>query len=506
MRAVFRVGVIPLSLVLASPAFADGQLGQPFLTTPLGTFGGIQYVQYEGYFAGRTSTGDYRVPYRISAPSGAPAARTARTALVEPPHFFGGQGLQEAFLGHDYLFSRGFVAAAAGYSMSTFGPGAPFTNRILDPDACSASQCFVRGGVEYPGFFGNTDDEIVVDFARALTADPIATALAGPLDHRYLSGFSDSSVTVRRILVSGLAEGVFDLVAPLETGGTGYDPQAAVAPPPSPTRTYSGKVMVIQNEHEWYGRPELVPGAAQLEDQGANPQQYRHYVVATAPHIPDLMCTTTPNPPLTFHSTPSSYTPALRAHFQQAHAWVTQGLAPPPSNRLATTTVCRPDCAFLNSYLFNGCSTPDICPVTPQCDSIQILRDDKCNAITVDNQGRAVPRLPWVELGEATFASGYGFFGAVGANGGLPIRIAADGTPTYGAPASIGDLGYWSFGQYFGAFSAAAEAQVQAGEILPEDANRMRTRAALAPPATYTQGYDGNYAAFEAAIPDCTAP
>lgn len=45
-------------------AAAEDQLGQP-IATPVGTFGGIAYVKYDGIFEGQTSTGTYRVPYRI---------------------------------------------------------------------------------------------------------------------------------------------------------------------------------------------------------------------------------------------------------------------------------------------------------------------------------------------------------------------------------------------------------------------------------------------------------
>lgn len=34
----------------------------------LGTFDGIEYTQYDGIFEGQTSTGAFRVPYRITAP------------------------------------------------------------------------------------------------------------------------------------------------------------------------------------------------------------------------------------------------------------------------------------------------------------------------------------------------------------------------------------------------------------------------------------------------------
>jgi hypothetical protein len=44
--------------------------------TQVGTFEGVPYVQYDGISQGETSTGAFRVPYRITAPAPAPADRT----------------------------------------------------------------------------------------------------------------------------------------------------------------------------------------------------------------------------------------------------------------------------------------------------------------------------------------------------------------------------------------------------------------------------------------------
>src|SRR5829696_6980867 len=64
--------------------------------------------------------------------------------------------------------------ASVGYS-TTF-------NRILDP---TAQGVFINGGVIVGN--GRTDDEIIVDFARALRTDSVARALIGPAARRYLA-------------------------------------------------------------------------------------------------------------------------------------------------------------------------------------------------------------------------------------------------------------------------------------------------------------------------------
>jgi hypothetical protein len=67
-------------LVFPAAAAADGRLTRPTVT-PVGNFGWIEYVQYDGIFAGETSTGAYRVPYRVTAPAKPKSGN--RTVLVD---------------------------------------------------------------------------------------------------------------------------------------------------------------------------------------------------------------------------------------------------------------------------------------------------------------------------------------------------------------------------------------------------------------------------------------
>jgi len=82
-----RIGVVLASLTLAvvallapSPVAAEGEL-EPPTATQIETIRGIAYLQYDGIFEGETSTGAYRVPYRITAP--AHPRRGNRTVLIE---------------------------------------------------------------------------------------------------------------------------------------------------------------------------------------------------------------------------------------------------------------------------------------------------------------------------------------------------------------------------------------------------------------------------------------
>ena len=342
-----RVGAVLASLALAavallapSPAAADGVLGQP-VATQLGTFGGIAYIQYDGIFAGQTSTGAYRVPYRISAPANLSLAN--RTVVVEPAHFAIALGALDVYLREDFLFSRGFVHAGIGWST--------VNRRILDP---SVPGTFIQGG--FRQFGGNTDDEVIVDFARALAVDPEAASMVGPVQRRYMTGFSDSSDPVLRLVTSGRAANVFDFALPFTA--VRHEPQAALA-----AGRYGGKLIIVNSEDD---------SPAGLVDSGTVPDQYRFYAVAGTPHIPDPLDGPSPSN----RTTPATYEPALRAHFLQGHRWVQQGKPPPPSTQLQTSHGNKLD------------------------------RDANGNAISVNANG-PVPRLPIIELGEARFISGF---------------------------------------------------------------------------------------------------
>ena len=425
------LGALFAAIVVALPApsaFAGGKLTPPKQASSLGTFNGIAYVQYDGSFVGRTSTGNYRVPYRLSAPADPQMGN--RTVLVEPPHFAIDDLLRDWWLGRPFLFERGFLHASVGYSTATFADGETITNRILDPEA---EGVFIHGGRALPGENGRTDDQIVTDFARALGTDKVARRLLGPVRRRHLTGASDSASTTDRIVAAGLAEGIFGLEVAY-TSDAVTDPQEAVA-----DGTYSGKVIAVQSEFEW-------PFARDDEDRGESPDAYRHFVVPGTPHVPDGLC------PGRFSNmtTPASWAPAARAHFEQGHRWVTSNAAPPPSTRLATTG--------------DG----------------SIARDSAGNALLVDIAGNEAPRLPYVELGEATFATGF------------------LGTYEPQPPPTITDLGFASHADYLAAFEAAVDDQVEAGYMLDADAQAILGRAALSPPATFTENYFARYEQFRA--------
>lgn len=250
--------------------------------------------------------------------------------------------------------------------------------------------------------------------------------MVGAVSRRYLTGLSDSTAPVLRLVESGGAAGVFDFALPFTTEG--FDPQAALA-----AGSFPGKVIIVNSEAD---------DPKGLVDRGVAPDRYRHFVVAGSPHIPDPL-------DLPFQSnrtTPASFEPALRAHFLQGHRWVRHGSAPPLSTELRTT------------------------------DGTTIDRDANGNAITVDRGGRIVPRLPFIELGEARFVAG--FLGS------------------YDSVRTIQELGFATHKAYAKAFAAKLSDNAEAGYILNQDVTAMRRRASLCPPSSFTETYRDHYDEF----------
>jgi hypothetical protein len=307
-RAPAVAAVVVALLVTIAPGVSDAvaatdDIEAPTTATPAGSFDGVDYVQYDGVFAGRTSTGAFRVPYRITAPVDPDDGNGA--VVMEPPHFATGLGTLGLQLGRRFLLGRGFIHAGVGYSTTSFGPG--LDRRILDP---TVPGTFIDGG--FADGSGRTDDEIVADFARALATDADARAMVGDVRDTYLTGFSDSAGVPLRLVASGQADGVFELAFPF-TVESPLDPQAALD-----AGRFHGKLLIVNSAAD---------DSSNLIDSGAHLDQYRFYAVAATPHVSDPLV-----PLFSNQTTPASWLPAVRAHFLQAHRWVRNRVAPPPSS------------------------------------------------------------------------------------------------------------------------------------------------------------------------------
>jgi alpha/beta hydrolase family protein len=234
---------------------------------------------------------------------------------------------------------------------------------------------------------------------------------------------------VLRLVTSGRASGVFDFALPFVAEK--HAPQADL-------ERYDGKLVVVNSEAE---RP------AGFIDEGAFPNQYRFYVVAGTPHVPDPLTVASPSN----RTTPATYEQALRAHFLQGHAWVQDETPPPPSTHLLTASQGK-----------------------------KLARDVNGNALSGSMSNQLVPRLPYVELGEARFEAGF--------------RGTFDNVRT------IGDLGFASHSDYLEAFAARLDAYAVAGYIIEQDAAAMVQRAALCG-RTFIETYRDHYDNFVSKTP-----
>jgi hypothetical protein len=219
------------------------------------------------------------------------------------------------------------------------------------------------------------------------------------VERRYVTGFSDSSNPVLRLVTSGRAADVFDFALPFIAEG--HDPQTALA-----ARLYGGKLIIVDSEFD---------DSTGLVDGGTVSDQYRFYAVAGTPHVPDPLDVSSPSN----RTTPASYEPELRAHFLQGHRWVQQSTPPVPSTHLSISRGNKLD------------------------------RDANGNAITLDSTGRRVPRLPFIELGEARFISGF--------------------RGTYDIVKTIQELGFTNHHDYAKAFAEKLADYVRADYMLSED-------------------------------------
>ena len=113
-RRVTRFFIAVTSVCLALMNGAQASTLIPWSTSPAGEYGGIEYVEHFGVFAGTTAKGDFVMPYRLISPASPGDGNGA--VLIEPSHFaFGAIGL-DGFLGRDLVLGRGFSHATVGFS------------------------------------------------------------------------------------------------------------------------------------------------------------------------------------------------------------------------------------------------------------------------------------------------------------------------------------------------------------------------------------------------------
>lgn len=370
-----------------------------------GSFGGINYSRITGRFCGQNSAGEaFSVPFEVTFPT---IPQRFVRYLVEPPHFDGGLIVRDGYFGPDFIFSRGLGYASVGYSF--------VGKRILDPNP--GFPLIIRGKTmpqppPGPGDTEYTDREIIALFTKHIRQRFGAKKI-------YSIGISDSGSAVRQILQHPLyGMNLFDLSFPGLTS-------------PMISIPNTGRVMIFNSEYDTRPPIPTDPGSP----------DYRRYVVAGAPHIPDTEYTRgffpapgTVAPPVA-GTTPIDWVPFFKAIFVAGEQWITAGTEPPPSTLLEWTP------------------------------SGNIARDEKGNAL-------GGIRHPALQLSEARFidsiirGNGWQLFGA------------------YGHPRFVNQIP-----NYLDSFTQAADSLVDSRFLLRQDSRDMIAKASLIPPSTFTINY-----------------
>lgn len=415
------------AVVLASPV--AGATFNEHGVTLFGTFNGVEYTRYTGLFAGETAEGPFRVPYEIVAPSN-PASGNG-TVLVEPPHFFLGPTGRDGILGRVFLFDRGFAYASVGFSELGLN--------ILDPtvpDLLIAGEPVIVGDLP-----PERDVEILARFTEALVADSYASSVLGPIARRYAFGSSQTAEALLELLHGASGQALFDLVFLFVTQWRPpFASPEVLAALPDDFEPLSGigKVVFVAAEGDLLASESLELRSAVVGPL-ADPENYRLYEVAGAPHLPL-------DPPFN----PLDAAPVARAALVAGHAWVGDGTPPPPSALLEEAPPGEVDPVY-------GFQTG-------------IARDANGNAL-------GGVRLPDVAIGRAFFlASLLGFEIVPGLPGlvGLWTDLACEPAP--GSSESVPR--FENHGAYVRRVTDQARALRSAGYLLPEDAELLVDTAA----------------------------
>ena len=310
---------------LASLSRGDGEIDvSTVIAVPHGTFGGVNYTQYEAMFSGLTSNGrPYRVPCQIVTPTDAKDGRglllfdwlvpsTIPTAVGQE------QADARYTLTDEFLFGFGVSYATVRCDPAGLGqrspiadPSRPWSAGLLD----TSSEFITSAGDEF---------DIVVDYVKALRKDPIALQLLGHINRTAAFGYSASGYRLRGLLRLQMGKGLFNFSL---VGGTGngYNHPAGnkIGFSNSEKAPLAGAGLEIDFQSE---TDVFALGAHKTRHEEPN---YRVYQFAGASHIRDTdVVEFGLADPETANS--ADWTPFFRALFVAGNNWC-DGILPPPS-------------------------------------------------------------------------------------------------------------------------------------------------------------------------------
>jgi hypothetical protein len=305
-------------LVASAPqARADGAIDpKTVIVIPHGTFAGVKYTRYEAMFQGVSSAGRaYRVPCQVIAPA-APADGSGlclfdwlnRSAIATP---FGRElAIGRIALTDDFLF--GYMAASyATVRCDPAGIGKPWSDGSLN----TATEFIQSAGDEF---------DIVVDFVKVLSADPVAELLLGPIERMAAFGESSSGGRLRGLLRLDVGKGLFDFSL---VGGAGrgflYPKRNDIGSSSKEMPPLAGAGLEIDFNTE---ADVIVSGAADARHAEPN---YRAYEFAGCSHVPGSFAALLGLADAD-RANPADPLPFVRALFVAGNDWC-DGVEPPAS-------------------------------------------------------------------------------------------------------------------------------------------------------------------------------
>lgn len=300
---LFLVLALMLGLCSMAPGPVTASDG-PFTgvtASPYGKFKGVEYVRYVGQFEGMAPGGPYSVLFEVVAPQD--PARSNGTLIVEPYHLGDYPGGREFFLSPQYLFENGFMHAALRWYLGDVMPFSPLGGMTPAQVADAAA--------------------IISSFVGAIQTEPQGLAMVGTVERVYATGISFTSYAIHEVLHTPQGEGLFDLsllVTPRWYRETHEQPEN------------TGKVIIVQTEAETVA--DALFGLHSAATHGES-DTYRFYEFAGAAHIPNNALSRALYGEPNVGTNTLDWTLAMRAVLAAGHAWVMEGVAPPPSTLIA---------------------------------------------------------------------------------------------------------------------------------------------------------------------------
>jgi hypothetical protein len=324
-KTLILIAVVIATTTGASPCRAAGHIdASTLISIPHGTFSGVQYSRYEAMFEGVTSNNrPYRVPCQIITPANpTEGSRLLLFDWLVQSTLFTAVGQEQAdaryTLTDDFLFGRGISYATVRCDPACIGtrspisdPTRPWSDGVLD----TSSEFISSAGDEF---------DIVVDYVKALKADPVALQLLGDIDRTAAFGYSASGTRLRGLLRLQMGIGLFDFSL-VGGSGNGYAHPAGnkIGFSYAEKAPFAGAGLEIDFQSE---TDVVLLGAHKARHEEPN---YRNYEFAGAAHLRNIDVAEfgLPDPE---KANRAEWTPFFRALFVAGNNWC-DGIEPPPS-------------------------------------------------------------------------------------------------------------------------------------------------------------------------------